>query len=173
MSKEIFSVSKSHILDNTEFWKENSEENYVKCIQDLIKSKPFGDHKFYIFSFVKRIDDQTGKKIMYHQPRLTRPDPVPGTSLMKVNPNDIGTATIIWTLPNQENFGLYQFGKAFQDQFVYECVQKFLNNRGDMIKPDPDDLNDNQIREIYRDLKQKSKAKKLQKIALEKIKIPS
>jgi len=155
-----FYLSKNKIWENTEFWKENSEADYVKCIQSLIASKPFGDRKFYIFSFIKRVDDNSGYKKMYHQPRLTRPEPVPGTTLMKVDPNDPGTAMIIWTLPNQENFGMYQEGKIFADPFVHECVDKFLKNPKVLMTPDPDDLNDQQIREVYKELKHNLKAKK-------------
>lgn len=163
-----FCLKSNQIWENTEFWKQNSEEEYVRCIQNLIASKPFGDHKFYIFSFVKRVDDVSGVKKMYHQPRLTRPDPMPGTTLMKVDPRDPSTATIIWTLPNENNFGLYQSGKMFADPFVHECVQKFLKNPKEMIKPDPDDLTEDQIREIYVDLKMKAlKKKKAKKTSVE------
>ncbi len=155
-----FYLSGNDIWENTEFWKQNSEADYVKCIQGLIASKPFGDRKFYIFSFVKRMDDNSGYKKMYHQPRLTRPEPVPGTTLMKVDPKYPEEATIIWTLPNQENFGLYQAGKMFSDPFVYECVQKFLKSPRDFMQKDADDLSDEQIRDAYKDIKRNLKAKK-------------
>lgn len=160
---QSFYLKKDQIWENTEFWKQNSEEDYVKCIQSLIASKPFGDHKFYIFSFIKRIDDVSGTKKMFHQPRLTRPDPVPGTSLLKVDPKSPGDAIIVWTLPNRENFGLYQHDKMFADEFVHSCIQRFLNNPDDMCKPDPDDLSDNQIRDIYKGIKNKLRNKKVPK----------
>ena len=72
-----FYVCGTNVWDNVEFWKQNSEENYVECIQDLIQRRPFGDRKFYIFSFVKRVDDSSGIKKMHHQPRLTRPEDAP------------------------------------------------------------------------------------------------
>lgn len=155
-----FYLKNVKIKDNTEFWKQNSERNYVECVQNLIASKPFGDRKFYIFSFVKRIDDESGKKVMYHQPRLTRPEPLPGTTLMKVDPKHPEEAIIVWTLPNQENFGLYKHGKMFADQFVSECIDKFLKNPNSLIQPDPDDLNDEQIRQVYKELKYEIKSKK-------------
>ncbi len=158
-----FYLSQGHILDNTQFWKENSEKDYVNCIQNLIQSKPFGDHKFYIFTIVKRVDDDSGVKKMYHQPRLTRPEPVPGTTLIKVDPNDPETATIIWTLPNEENFGMYKEGKMFANSFVHECVEKYKRNAKDMAKPDPDDLSETEIREIYQSIKQTALAKKIAK----------
>lgn len=153
-----YHLTNVNVWENTEFWKQNSEDSYVKCIQDIIKSKPFGNRKFYIFSFVKRVDDAAGIKKMYHQPRLTRPEPLPGTTLMKVDPRDPEEATIIWTLPNQENFHLYKYGKLFGDPFVNDCVDKYLNAPQEFMKKDPDDLNDEQIREAYQEIK-KSKRK--------------
>jgi len=161
-----FYLSGGAISDNTAFWKENSEKDYVQCIQNLIQSKPFGEHKFYIFSFVKRVDDTSGVKKMYHQPRLTRPDPLPGTTLMKVDPRDPGTATIVWTLPNQENFGLYSPGKMFADSFVQECIEKFMKDPRSMIQRDPDDLSEDKIRDIYKGIKVQAKMKKAMKEAI-------
>lgn len=163
-------LKSTNIWENTEFWKENSEKSYVDCIQNLIQSKPFGNRKFYIFSFIKRICDVSGQKKMYHQPRLTRPEPLPGTTLMKVDPNDPETATIVWTLPNQENFGLFKQGKMFADSFVYECIEKFLNNPRELLYPDPDDLNDEQAREVYKELKYNLRAKKADELARAKLK---
>jgi hypothetical protein len=69
---------------------------------------------------------------------------------LRVDPRDPETATIIWTLPNQENFGMYQRGKMFGNEFVYECVQAFLKNPSDLMKTEEGDLSDEEIREIYR-----------------------
>lgn len=161
-----FYLTKGQIYENTDFWKKNTETDYVRCIQDLIASKPFGNRKFYIFSFVKRVDDSSGVKKMYHQPRLTRPEPLPGTTLMKVDPNDPETAMIIWTLPNEENFGMYKQGKMFADPFVFECIEKFKRNPKEFMQRDPDDLSDKEIKEIYREMKQnlRAKAKSKQKV---------
>lgn len=165
MAKE-FLLSKNHVFDNTEFWKANTEADYVKCIQGIIESKPFGDRKFYIYSFVKRIDDNSGIKKMYHQPRLTRPEPLPGTTLMKVDPSNPLEATIIWTLPNQENFGLYSHGKMFADEFVHSCIQQFITDPKSMMKRDPDDLIDKDIQDIYKDIKRNKRNKKAPQLAL-------
>ena len=143
-------LKNSDVFDSIKNFKENSESDWARCVQDLIKSKPFGDNKFYIFMFVKRVNDITGEKKMYHQPRLTKPEPVPGTTLLRVDPHKPGDATIIWTLPNQENFGLYQYGKMFADQFVHECIDKFLHNPQELMKKEEGDLSESEIREFYK-----------------------
>lgn len=147
-----FCITTSHARDNIQFFRENSEKDYCDTIQKIIASDPFSGNDFYIFSFVKRVDDVSGVKKMYHQPRLTRPAPVPGTTLLRVKPSDPESATIIWTLPNQENFQLYKAGKMFADLFVWECIEKYEKDPEEMMRPDPKDLPDDKIREIYASL---------------------
>lgn len=150
-----FSISRNQLMENTQFWKENSEADYVRCIQNIIRSKPFGENKFYIFSFVKRVDDITGVKKMYHHPRLTKPEPVPGSTLMRVDPNNPEQAKIIWTLPNQENFALYKHGKMFADEFVYQCIETFCTCPESFLCHEEGDLTDDQIREVYQGKRRK------------------
>lgn len=145
-----FSLSMNEALDSTQHWKENSEKDWVDNFQDLVQKKPFGNHKFYVFMFVKRIDDRAGIKKMYMQPRLTKPEPLPGTTLMRVNPKYPEEAVIIWTLPNENNFKLYKKDKQFSDPFVYECIDKYLNNPRALMKREEGDLSEDKIRDIYR-----------------------
>jgi hypothetical protein len=144
-----FLLSKMEAGDSTQNWKENSEKDWVNCLQDLIKQKPFGDHPFFVFMFVKRVDDISGIKKMYMQPRLTKPEPLPGTTLLQVNPRDEGTAKIIWTLPNQETFCLYKYGKMYADPFVHECVEKYLKRPHELMKKEEGQLSEDRIRDIY------------------------
>ncbi len=129
--------------------KQNSEADWVNCVQSLVKSKPFGDHKFYIFMFVKRVDDVSGIKKMYHMPRLTKPDPVPGSTLLHVDPRDPTEATIIWTLPTEANLNLYKQGKFFADPTVHEYIEKYLHNPRELMKPEPGDLPDDEIKKCW------------------------
>ncbi len=152
-----FLLSKSQVMDNVQYFKENSEKGYCDMVQKIIESRPFGNHKFYIFQFVKRVNDDTGVKVMHHQPRLTKPEPVPGTTLLRCDPNDPGHVTIIWTLPNQENFNMYRLGKMFSDPFVHECVEKYLKNPKEMMKPEEGDLSEDKMREVYRGIKANKK----------------
>jgi len=149
-----FSLTKPEALDSTINWKENSERDWVETLHDLIQKKPFGAHKFYVYMFVKRVDDLSGIKKMYMQPRLTKPDPLPGTTLMQVDPKDPGTAKMIWTIPNENSFKLYQSGKMFADPFVHECIEKYTKRPWELLRKEEGELKEEEIREIY-----KSKAK--------------
>ena len=145
-----FYLSASKVWENTELWKSNSENKYMETIRNIIEQDPYKGHKFYIFSFWKRVDDDTGVKVMYHQARMTQPEPLPGTTLMRVDPKEPDAVTIVWTLPNQENFGLYKHGKMFADKFVFECIEKYQINPSLLNVKFDDDLSDHEIREIYK-----------------------
>jgi len=150
MQNVTFTVNK--IFENVRFFKENSEHGYVEMIQKIILSDPFFGNKFYIHSFVKRVNDDTGIKKMYHHPRLTKPEPTPGATLLRVDPKNPSEMRILWTLPNQESFGLYKKGKAFADEFVFECVNTYLKNPKQLMQKEIDDLSEEQIKEIYQDI---------------------
>ena len=143
-------LSKNEAQDTTYHWKENSEKDWVDCLQDLIQQKPFGDNRFYVFMFVKRVDDASGIKKMYMQPRLTKPEPLPGTTLLQVDPRNPGEAKMIWTLPAEMNSVIYQKGKMYADQFVYECIEKYTQRPWELMQKEEGELSENQIREIYK-----------------------
>lgn len=144
-------ITKNDALDTVYNVKENLEEKYVSTIQGIIASRPFGNHKFYIFSFMKRVCDITGVKKLFHYARLTKPEPLPGTTLLRVDPNCPEEAYIVWSLPNDEAFNLYKVGRMFSDPFVHECIMKYLYNREELMKPEPGDLTDEQIRNVYKE----------------------
>jgi hypothetical protein len=152
-----FILQKNQVLDNVEYFKQNSEDGYVKMVEKIIAQRPFGKHKFYILQFVKRVDDRTGTKKMHHQARLTKPEPFPGSTLLRVDPNQTEQVTIVWTIPNQENFGLYKSGKMFADPFVHECIEKFLKSPQELMQPMEGDLTEDQMREAYREMKSRKK----------------
>ncbi len=149
-----FYLSLNEALDSTLHWKEKSEKDWVECFQDLIQKRPFGDNKFYVFMFVKRQDDKRGIKKLYMFPRLTKPEPLPGTTLMQVDPRNPEEALIIWTLPTEINEEAVKKGKQFADPFVHECVKNYIYNPRKLMKKEEGELSENEIREIY-----KSKAK--------------
>lgn len=154
-----FILTADKIRDNIDFFRNNSEEDYCKMVQKIILSNPFKGNKFYIFQFPKRVDDNSGIKKMYHQARLTKPEPLPGTTLLRCDPRNPDEVEILWTLPQKENFNLYTKGKMFADPFVHECIEKYNNNREEMCRPETDDLSDREIREIYKSMKKQEKYK--------------
>lgn len=122
-----------------------TKDEIVNTYEDLASQKPFGDHKFYVYTILK--EDERGKRL-YHQPRLTRGQYVPGTTCVKINPVN-NEVELIWTLPNLEGINLYKKGKLFANEIVFDCIRDYLSGKP-MPRKDETDLTDEEIIEIYR-----------------------
>lgn len=148
-----FDLTINKVKEFSEYLGETNGESYMKVIRDLIKFDPFSGHKFYIFSLIKLKDRQR-----FFQPRLTKPEPVPGGTLIRVDPKRPEEMELCWTLPSQEAFGLYKESKVFGDQFVYECIQTYLNYPKKLMRKDKDDVSEEEGRILYSAYKAKINA---------------
>ncbi len=145
-----FDLTTSKIKEFTEYLGETNGHSFMKVVKDLIRLDPFNGKKFYIFSFIKLKDRQR-----FHQPRLTKPEPVPGSTLIRVDPRNPEEMTMCWTLPSQESFGLYKYKKLFADQFVHECIETYLKYPKKLMKKEPDDVSDEDAAKMYEDFRKK------------------
>lgn len=161
----IINLTKESLYDRIYGAKETYfEDGYVEKIQDIIRSKPFGEGKFYIYSFLKNVprDEienfgvsqmdlplEMDLKILYHQPRMTKPVPTPGTTLISVDTREPDVSTIHWTLPHQEAINKYQEGALYENEFVQECIEKFLNSPNDFLQKESWDKSEDEMKEIY------------------------
>lgn len=145
-----FDLTKMKIQEFTEFLGETNGRNFMEVVKELIRLDPFSGHKFYIFSFIKLKDRQR-----FHQPRLTKPEPVPGSTLLRVDPKNPEKMDMCWTLPGQEAFNLYKHKKLFADQYVHECIETYLNNPRQLMKKEPDDVSDEEATLLYQEFHRK------------------
>ena len=130
-----------------------------ECCDDLIKQRPFGNYPFYVFAHARTDDDGVTKRIIW-QPRLTKPKAQANSMLFKVYP---GTDIIkdIWMIPAIEMWSMYEKGKITENQRVFESIQAFKHNRLALESPEEDDLPDERIDQIYKDLKVEANRKKM------------
>ena len=157
MQNFISTVSK--INEFKEYLNEENGSEYMKVVRDLIKFDPFDGHKFYIFSIIKL---QDSKRV--HQPRLTKPEPIPGGTLLQVDPKNPETMKLCWTLPPQESFNLFKYKKAFGDKFVWECIQTYKKNPNQFMQPEEGDVSEEKARELYLGLKKRINKLKEQEV---------
>lgn len=128
-----------------------------ECCQDLLNKRPFGDHPFYIFVHARTDDDPSTKRLIW-QPRLTKPKAQTNSMLFKAYPGtDI--IKIIWMIPPREMWPQYAIGQMTQNKTVNQSIHDFLNNREALESKEEDDLNDEQINMIYRQISINSKTK--------------
>lgn len=119
------------------------------CIQDIIDKRPFGDYNFYIFAHTRTEDNY--KRLIW-QPRLTKPKAEPNSLLFKVYPKK-NLIKRIWQIPNPEFFYLFQPGYMLHDEFIYDSILKYLYQKSRLEAKEEDDLQDEEMKHIYEDLK--------------------
>jgi hypothetical protein len=161
-----FKLTTSKVNDFKNDLMKYNGSDYMELVRDLIKSDPFEGNKFYIFSIIKLKD-----RSRFHQPRLTKPEPVPGGTLLHVDPKDPDYMKICWTLPSQESFELYRYGKVFGDQFVWECIQTYKKNPKQLMCSESGDVSEEKARDLYVSLKKRvneAKAKEKEQATLRK-----
>lgn len=120
------------------------------CCQDLINQKPYGDHPFYIFAHSRTDDDGVTKRLIW-QPRLTKPKAQTNSMLFKAYPGtDI--IKVLWMIPVREMWDQYQKGKMTQNKTVCDSIHDFQFNRKKLEEREEDDLSDEKINQIYREI---------------------
>lgn len=129
----------------------------ASCCQDLINQRPFGNHPFYIFAHARTEEDGATKRLIW-QPRLTKPKAQTNSMLFKAYPGS-DLIKVIWMIPARELWGQYTKGNVTENQTVLESIQDFVYYRKKLEQKEPDDLSDEQIDAIYRELSLESKRK--------------
>lgn len=129
------------------------------CCQDLINQRPFGNHPFYIFAHTRTDDDGVTKRLIW-QPRLTKPKAQSNSMLFKAYPGT-DNIKIIWMIPAYELWGQYDEGLMLQNELIVESIWKFTHIKDFLEQKEPDDLEDFQIDDIYKQMAIDAKSKKL------------
>jgi hypothetical protein len=129
------------------------------CCQNLIDQRPFGEHSFYIWVHARTDDDGVTKRLIW-QPRLTKPKAQTNSMLFKAYPGtDI--IKVIWMIPPSEQWKQYKKGYVADNQMIVNSIIDFRENRETLEMKESDDLNDEQINGIYKELSQKAKCSKI------------
>lgn len=121
-----------------------------ECCQDLINKRPFGDHPFYIFAHTRTDDDGVTKRLIW-QPRLTKPKAQTNSMLFKAYPGT-DNIKVIWMIPARELWGQFKRGNLTENKTVSDSIYDFQNNRQKLEEPESDDLSDQAIDMIYKEI---------------------
>lgn len=121
-----------------------------ECCQDLIDKKPFGERAFYIYAHTRTDDDGTTKRMIW-QPRLTKPKAEPNSMLFKAYPGQ-DTVKIIWILPARELWEQFTKGQMMHNKTILDSIWAYIHKRRQLEEREEDDLNDEQIDAIYRQI---------------------
>lgn len=127
-----------------------------KCCQDLLDQRPFGGHSFYIFAHARTEDEQSGVKRIIWQPRLTKPLAQENSMLFKGTPGS-DNIKVVWMIPAREMWDQFLKGQMFHSPIVVESIHNFKNNKKKLEAREPDDLKDEEIDKIYKELSRSKK----------------
>jgi len=103
------------------------DESWPKTLEKTLKEFSHGDEDFYIFTFTKWDYHESPPKFnISHCPIKFFPSSwaLPGTTMRKISPKG-GWVKIIWTLPEEHAFEMYESGKIFADPIVHESIRKY------------------------------------------------
>jgi len=120
------------------------------CCQDLINQQPFGDYPFYIFAHARTDEDGITKRMIW-QPRLTKPLAQTNSMLFKAYPGS-DNIKVIWMIPARELWGQYNKGLITENQTIAESIHDFEYNRQKLNQKEEDDLSDEVINQIYKEI---------------------
>ena len=102
----------------------------------------------YLFAHPRTSDDGVTKRMIW-QPRLTKPSPQTNSYLFRgTSHTDI--IEVCWLLPPREMWSQYKRGLVTENELVLWSITQFTTKRDELGAPHPDDLPDEQIRNIYR-----------------------
>lgn len=143
---------KLNILDAHDRYDHFTKQNFSisECCQDLIDQRPFGNNPFYIFAHARTDDDGVTKRMIW-QPRLTKPKAQTNSMLFKAYPGT-DLIKIIWMIPDRCLWGQFDKGLLLESSIISESVKDFQFNRAKLEQKEEDDLSDERIDAIYRDI---------------------
>lgn len=127
--------------------------------QSLIDKRPFGDHPFYIFAHFRTAEDGV-TKILIWLPRLTKPKAQTNSMLFKAYPGT-DTIKVIWIIPAPEMWQQYEKGKLTQNETIAQSIYDFNYHPKKLEAKEPDDLSDDEINAIYKELSRAANARKI------------
>ena len=147
-------INKLDAHDRFEHYKKQ-DFDISACCQDMLDKKPFGDVAFYMFAHFRTDDDGVTKRLVW-QPRLTKPFAQTNSMLFKGYPGtDI--IKVIWMIPARELWPNFQAGQLTENEIICESIHDFEHNRTKLESKEEDDLSDERIDQIYKDLAKEAK----------------
>ena len=102
------------------------EKKWAEDTEKMISQFDHRGEPFFVFTFTK-LDLSTTPHTykIFHIPRkeLFEHWMLPGTIMRKIDPK--GSIETLWSLPQQEDFELYEKNKVFSNEFIYKCICKY------------------------------------------------
>ena len=100
----------------------------------------------YLFAHPRTAEDGV-TKIMYWQPRLSKPSPQPNSYLFRAK-SKTDEITVCWLLPPREQWDQFIKGNVLQDDLTNWSIKQFRYNHGELARDDAEDMPEQRARAI-------------------------
>ena len=146
-------------------FKQDQAQNIFQGAEDCLKrnslSLALQERSPYVYIFAHpRTHDDGVTKVMYWQPRLTKPEAQTNSYLFRaISHSDI--MQICWLIPPTELWPQYEKGKVTQHETVIWSIDQFRTNKKNLEQKDPEDLSEERIKNIYQHIHIKNERTKL------------
>lgn len=149
-------INRLETHDRLEHLKKDQSQNIFEGAETCLKKNPLSlalqekSPYIYIFAHPRTHDDGVTKRMLW-QPRLTKAAAQTNSYLFRaVSHTDL--MEVCWLLPPSEMWDQYKKGNVTEHDVVEWSIDQFKTNRKNLELAHPDDLSDERIRDIYRDI---------------------
>jgi hypothetical protein len=162
----MMKITRTDAHDRFSFY-QKQDFDIAACCQNLIDKRPFGDYPFYIFAHARTLGldekiklyssgkyatlDQVPEKTIIWQPRLTKPKAQTNSMLFKAYPGS-DNIKVIWVIPPKELWEQFKKGNMTENETICISIHDFEHNRDQLEAKEYDDLPDETIDRIYREI---------------------
>ncbi len=139
--------------DRLDHLKQDQSLNIFKGAEDCLKVNrlSIGLQQYspyiYLFAHPRTADDGLNKRMIW-QPRLTKPQAQTNSYLFRAKSNT-DELEVCWLLPPKEMWPEYRRGNITEHELVTWSIKMYGSHRLKLEAPDPEDLSDERIKEIY------------------------
>lgn len=136
-----------------------------ECLKQNPLSLALQEKSPYVYLFAHPRTGEDGyTKVLYWQPRLSRPTPQTNSYLFRAQ-SKTDLIEICWLIPDRAIWPQFEKGKVTHDEMVEWSINQYRFNKKDLAKPHADDLSEMQGANILRSvIKEHEEALKLKKL---------
>lgn len=142
--------------DRLEHFKKDQNDSVndglMTCLQHNPLSIAYQERSPYIYVFAHPKTREDGVKVMYWQPRLSKPKMETNSYLFRIR-SFSDECEVMWMLPPKEVWPEYEEGKIAESEIVLWSIGQYRNNKEKMEHPEPDDLPDSLAIQILNEVK--------------------
>lgn len=159
--------------DRLKHLKEDQSLNIFEGAQDCISKNPLSlalqDKSPYVYLFAHpRTADDGANKVMYWQPRLSKPEAQVNSYLFRAQ-SKTDIIEVCWLIPPRELWNQYIKGNVTESEIVSWSIRQYRFNKLNLEAPHPDDMPEEKGKMILKAVVDEHR----QKLSMPKILAPS